>query len=284
MQRPEPGRLAVAVALHDVSPATWPECEAILAMLDETGAGPLSLLVVPHFHYRAPVTADRGFRRAMDDRLARGDELVLHGMHHVDAEPPPRTLRGFVERRLLTRSEGEFAALSAHGAAWRLARGIAMFDALGWPLHGFVPPAWLASEGARSAIAQCGHRFMYMTVRRGIHRLPGWQLEPTANLCYSPDSALRRLYSRLAIRNELRHAKRMSLLRISLHPQDSRVPGVVAHWRRLVVEALAQRRAVTKHAWVSSQVLPDAVAPGSSPTAAPRERASGRAAPARAMS
>src|SRR4051794_23039030 len=58
MQRREPQPGAVAIALHDVSPATWRECRALLAMLDATGAGPLSLLVVPHYHYRAPITAD----------------------------------------------------------------------------------------------------------------------------------------------------------------------------------------------------------------------------------
>lgn len=251
-------------------------------MLDATGAGPLSLLVVPHYHYRAPITADRAFRNAMDERLARGDELVLHGFHHVDAAPPPRTLRAFVERRLLTRAEGEFAALSSHGASWRLARGIAMFDALGWPLHGFVPPAWLASIAARAAITQCANRLRYMTVRNGIYRLPGWQFERTANLCYSPDSALRRLYSALAIRAELRRARRTPLLRLSLHPQDARVPRVLAHWQRLVTEALGERRPVTKHAWVASVRLPDEPAPTASGDSL--ERASSHAAPARATS
>ena len=282
MQPPDCAPSAVAIALHDVSPATWRESEALLAMLDSIGAGPLSLLVVPHYHYRAPVAADRAFRAAMDERLARGDELVLHGFHHVDAEPTPRTLRGFVERRLLTRSEGEFAALSLHAASWRLARGIALFDELGWPLHGFVPPAWLASAAARTAISQREDRLHYMTVRSGIYRLPGWQLERTANLCYSPDSAVRRLYSVLAIRNELRRARRTPLLRLSLHPQDARVPGVLAHWQRLVVEALAERRPVTKHEWVASVRQPGELAPpvrGDS-----RERASLHAAPARAMS
>jgi len=280
MQRPESERGAVAIALHDVSPATWRECQALLAMLDATGAGPLSLLVVPHYHYRVPITEDLAFRNAMDERLARGDELVLHGFHHVDAEPPPRTLRGFVERRLLTRSEGEFAALPLDAAKGRLARGIAMFDALGWPLHGFVPPAWLASAAARTAITQCANRLRYMTVRKGIYRLPGWQFERTANLCYSPDTAMRRLYSALAIRNELRRARRMPLLRLSLHPQDARVPDVIAHWQRLVVEALGERRPMTKHAWVTSVRQPDELAPPVS--GGPRQPASASGAAVRA--
>src|SRR5204863_9594468 len=115
--------------------------------------------------------------------------------------------------------------------------------------------------------------------------LPGWQLERTANLCYSPDTGVRRLYSRLAIRNELRRARRMPLLRLSLHPQDARVPAVLAHWQRLVVEALAERRPVTKHAWAASVRQPGGLAPsaiGDPAESAPVIAAPVLAAPARA--
>jgi predicted deacetylase len=252
MRHPELRDPAVAIALHDVSPATWRECSVLLGMLDDVGATPLTLLVVPDYHFEAPVLADPAFCHAMDARLARGDELVLHGMHHVDTEPSPRTLRGYVERRLLTRAEGEFAALAFETAAARIAKGVALFRMLGWPLYGFVPPAWLANDASRTALARCGHSFTYMTVRSGIHRLPDWQFARTANLCYSPDSVLRRAYSRLAIASELRRARRTPLLRISLHPQDAREPVVLAHWQRLIADAFATRRAVTKHAWVES--------------------------------
>jgi len=275
---------AVAIALHDVSPATWRECAVLLRMLDEIGATPLSLLVVPDYHFEAPVFADRAFCRTMDGLLARGDELVLHGMHHIDTEPPPRTLRGYVERRLLTRAEGEFAALPLEAAEARIAAGIELFRTLDWPLYGFVPPAWLASEASRRALARCGHSFSYMTVRRGIHRLPDWRFERTANLCYSPDGVLRRAYSRLAIADELRRARRTSLLRISLHPQDAREPIVLAHWRRLIADAIATRRAVTKHAWVESLRQP-LEAPRQPQRGEGRERASAAdAEPVRAVS
>lgn len=227
-------------------------------MLDDAGARPLSLLVIPNYHHRAPVRDDRAFQRAMDARLALGDELVLHGLFHVDAEPPPRTVRGFIERRVLTRSEGEFAALPMQAAAWRISQGVEMFKALGWPLHGFVPPAWLLSAPARAAFSRCGHPFSYVTSRRGIHRLPDWRFERTANLCYSPSSAPRRALSALAIRHELHHARDTPLLRISLHPQDARVPGVLRHWERLIGDALAHRRPLTKHQWVASLREPGA--------------------------
>jgi predicted deacetylase len=157
-----------------------------------------------------------------------------------------------------------------------------MFDRLGWPLAGFVPPAWLASPGTRAALARCHHRFTYVTVRSGIFHLPDWRFERTANLWYSPDSALRRAISRCAIAHELSRGRDVPLLRMSLHPQDARVRPVLDHWRRLVVGELAERRPVTKREWVrvrAPQWAPRAVEVPSGLAAQ-----DGRVSPARATS
>jgi predicted deacetylase len=241
---------SVAITVHDVAPATLPACRALLAMLDDVGASPLTLLVVPHYHYRSDALREPAFLRAMEARLARGDELALHGLFHLDDAPSPRDARGWFERRLLTRREGEFAALDEDAAAWRIRRGVAFFRSLDWPLAGFVPPAWLMSPGARRALSCAEHPFEYTTTRSGIYRLPDWRFERTANLCYSPDSALRRAVSACAIARESRRARGVALLRISLHPQDALVPVVMKHWRRLVVDALEEREPVTKRGWV----------------------------------
>ncbi|HET8877682.1 MAG TPA: polysaccharide deacetylase family protein [Casimicrobiaceae bacterium] len=248
----------MAIAIHDVSPATWRECRELLAMLDNAGAGPVTLLVIPRHHHRTSVLREHAFVRAMDARLARGDELVLHGYFHIDDAPAPRTLRQWFARRVLTRTEGEFAAIDAEAAASRIARGVALFDRLGWPLAGFAPPAWLLGDGARSALSHCAHAFEYVTVRSGIYHLPAWRFERTANLCYSPDSALRRAVSRAAIGHELRRANALPLLRISLHPQDVRGAGVLRHWQRLIADALAGRTPVTKCQWVRLFRAPEA--------------------------
>ena len=245
MQHPE--RKAVCIEIHDVAPATFGECEAILRMLDEAGATRLTLLVVPRFHHGAPISGDAGFARALDRRLARGDELVLHGYYHLDEEPPPRTLRGFVARRVLTRAEGEFAALDEDAATRRLDRGVASFAARGWPLHGFVPPAWRLGASARAALARCDHRFEYVALRGGVYRLPQWRYAKSATLCYSPDRAWRRALSRTLIRRELARARDLACLRLSIHPQDARVPQVMAHWRALVDQALSERVPCTQH-------------------------------------
>jgi predicted deacetylase len=238
----------VCIELHDVAPATWRECESILRMLDDAGATRLTLLVVPRFHRGAAIGEDAALARALDARLARGDELVLHGYYHVDEAPPPRTVRGFVARRVLTRAEGEFAALCEDAAAQRLARGVAAFFARGWPLHGFVPPAWLLGPAARAALARCDHRFEYVALRGGVFRLPQWRYAKSATLCYSPDRAWRRALSRTLIRGELARSRGLACLRLSIHPQDARVPAVMDHWRALVDAALRERAPCTQQA------------------------------------
>jgi predicted deacetylase len=249
--RPRDTRRLVSVEIHDVAPATWPECESVLRLLDELGARSLTLLVVPYYHRGRPVQSDTRFVRALERRLERGDELTLHGYYHIDDQPPPRTVRGYVQRRMLTRTEGEFAAIDEETAAWRLARGVETFVNLDWPLYGFVPPAWLLGDAARRAIARCGHAFEYVSVKSGVYRLPDWRFARSANVSYSPDRAWRRAMSRVLIRRELLRARSMPLLRLSIHPQDARVPEVMEHWRDMVSEALAFRAPVTKHQWTS---------------------------------
>ena len=82
---------ALCVALHDVAPETWPQCAALLDLLDGLGVSPLTLLVVPDWHARGRIDADAGFVRAIEHRRARGDEIALHGYFHRDDAPPPRT-------------------------------------------------------------------------------------------------------------------------------------------------------------------------------------------------
>jgi len=242
----------VCVSVHDVAPATWPQCQRLLEMLDTIGPLPVTLLVVPDFHHAGTVADHAPFVRAIETRLARGDEVALHGYFHLDECPPPRTPGSWIARRILTRSEGEFAALDESEARRRIDDGLEMMRRLGWPVYGFVAPAWLLGAGARAAIAQ--FPLLYTTTRNHLYRLPDWQAASAPTLTYSARSGWRRALSRTIVEAQLVATRSQPLLRIALHPVDARHDTVLRHWREIVTRALSERLPVTKAAWAAASV------------------------------
>jgi hypothetical protein len=245
----------VCVSVHDVAPATWTQCERLLGMLDAIGPLPVTLLVVPDFHRASAVDTSAAFMRAIEARLARGDEVALHGYYHLDESAPPRTAADWVRRRVLTQCEGEFAALAAGEARRRLEQGLEMMRRLGWPIHGFVAPAWLLGAAARAAVAQFPLR--YTTTRGGVYRLPDWAYESATALTYSVRTRWRRAMSVGLIEAQLLAARSQPLLRLALHPADARHDGVIAHWRDLITRTLRARLPLTKAAWAAAQLGAD---------------------------
>jgi uncharacterized protein len=250
-------RRAVCISVHDVAPATWPRCARLLSMIDECRAGPVTLLVVPDYHHGGRIDAYPAFARAIEARLARGDEVALHGYYHEDDAPPPRAPLGWIERRVLTQSEGEFAALDAAEALARLERGAAVMESLRWPVRGFVAPGWLLGPGARIALSRLagGAGFAYTTTRGGLYRLPDWQYTFSPSLVCTVRSAWRRSMSQALNAATFAAARRGRLLRLSLHPVDAEHPDVMAQWRGWIERALEQHAPATKLQWVTAAGL-----------------------------
>ncbi len=235
---------ALCIALHDVAPATWPQCQDLLALLDDLGAPPLTLLAVPDFHGRGGFEAAPAIAAALRARQARGDAIALHGLRHRDEGPPPRTPADWLRRRMLTAGEGEFAALDSAAVALRVADGCARFSRLGFAIDGCVPPAWLASAGARQALRASGLR--WTSSRGALHDLVEDRILPAPCLTASPRSAWRRSISRVWLRSLLRATRASPLLRVGLHPDDALYPSLRATWRSVLQELLAARTALTK--------------------------------------
>ncbi len=243
---------SLCVSLHDVAPATWPACERVLDAIAQRARTrvPVALLVVPR--YRGVDSAlDRGFLRAIEARVALGDELVLHGHTHVDDAAlsgwasPIEVLR----RRVYTASEGEFSALARGEALRRIEAGLAWFAARGWPVRGFVAPAWLMSDGTREALGETA--LAYASTRTELLLLPGGQRIAAPSLVYSTRRPWRRAAS-LRFNPALAWLCRSSaVLRLALHPADAQYGDVRASWQDLLQVALATRRARTEGALVS---------------------------------
>ncbi|HXQ64170.1 MAG TPA: polysaccharide deacetylase family protein, partial [Steroidobacteraceae bacterium] len=230
-----------AVSVHDVAPATWPDCARLLELL-----APLevrtTLLVVPHYHGGCRADADPGFATALRERVVDGDEVVVHGYYHRDTGPVPRSPLDWGRRRLYTAREGEFGALADDEALARLRAGRDMIAAMGFEPRGFVAPAWLLGPGAWRALRASG--FHYTCTRDALVPLAGAPARRVAapSLVYSARSRLRRAVSKRWNTQRLRSLSAAPRVRAALHPADARHPAVLGHWRELLEQLAGARR------------------------------------------
>lgn len=234
----------LCIVLHDVAPETWPRCQSLLAMLDEIGASPATLLVVPDFHGHGRVDESPEFLRALARRCARGDEIALHGYFHRDDSRAPRSPVAWLRRRVLTSGEGEFSELSAEVAASRLRAGVGLLASVGWSVAGFVAPAWLASAGTGAALRDSGLR--WTSSHTALIDLRTGRRIMAPCLTASPRSAWRRSASIAWLRAGAWLTSRAAVVRVGLHPADADHPELIACWRSVIVKLLAERQPITK--------------------------------------
>ena len=234
---------ALCVSIHDVAPATWPDCRRVIAAVHAVAPIPLTLLVVPYWH-RLPQFASLQCHAELSSMQAAGHELALHGYTHLDEGPAPHHWTERFRRRVLTRSEGEFAALDKCAAHQRLQAGAAWFAERNWPLAGFVAPAWMMSPGSCEALAAMS--FSYMTNYGGINLLPQFQGLRAPALVYSTRHRAGDALLRSAMTLCAASQSQAPLMRIALHPADVRRPENLRHAQRLIARALRERTAMTK--------------------------------------
>lgn len=239
------------LVLHDVAPQTWPDYQTFVEAVDALGSIPMTWLVVPDFHKRNPLACATEFRHMLDRRLQRGDELVLHGFYHLDDSPPPHSLKDYVMRRIYTH-EGEFSTLDQATARQRLEDGIALFQRFGWPLAGFVAPAWLMSLGTRQALSTLP--LAYTSGPRHLYRLPDFTPIAAPGLVWSARSGWRRGLSKGVCNLQLSRMQEAAVIRLGLHPVDMRHDLSRRFWMQTLQQLLYQGRTpLTKSAWLAGR-------------------------------
>lgn len=242
---------SLLLVLHDVAPQTWPDYQAFVEAVDTLGTVPMTWLVVPNFHKHNDLDAHPEFRRLLSRRVARGDELALHGYFHCDEGPIPTTPRDWFMRRIYTH-EGEFYDLPLEAALARLRAGIEVFHRYNWPLQGFVAPAWLMSEGTRQALRQLPLR--YTSDSQHLIRLPDFTAIDAPGLVWSARSAWRRGLSRLVSEQREQRWRQAPVIRLGLHPVDMRHEFSRHYWLQLLKRLLDEGRVpMTKANWLAQQ-------------------------------
>jgi len=262
-------RPLACVVVHDVADATLDACERLRAAIADVATVPITWLAVPRYHHAAPT--DR-LEHWLGERSRAGDELALHGWTHLD-DGTPRGLVDRVRRDVYTRREGEFWALDTDEAARRLAAGCAWFDANGWPLAGFVAPAWLLGRAAWQAVRM--QPFQYTATLRHLHLLPEGRRLTSQSIVYSTSSTWRRASSVGWARIVAVQVRSNPLLRLELHPRDADHAGVRRSWQRILAATLREREAVTVadacvRLRAAPMAAPDAGASASASATAPR--------------
>lgn len=239
------------LVLHDVAPQTWADYQPFVEAVDQLGGVPMTLLVVPDFHHHDALAAQPQFCRTLENRIALGDELALHGFFHADDGPPPNTPWEYFMRRIYT-WEGEFYRLTEREAFERLGHGLDVFARQGWPVEGFVAPAWLMSEGTKRALRQLP--LSYTSDTQHLYRLPDFDAVRAPGLVWSAGSAWRRGASRLISDWRLKKWAREGSVRLGLHPVDMRHPYSRQYWLDTLGQLLEKGwQPVTKHQWLAQQ-------------------------------
>ena len=236
-------RRTIAVALHDIEPATFERCALIRDWLDDHGVDRVTLLVIParDLHpvgERAPRMSDW-----LSERRSAGDSIAQHGFQHER----PRG-RGFSRSALLrtpARRTGEFVGLGAEETRRAVNAGWRVLKLAGVEPDGFVAPAYAYTPALRRVLPT---RFRWWADLLGVHRpaahsrgecghlrAPAWGMGSSGRLQRTLSPALIRAGGMLA----------GETLRLDLHPADLQHPRHMIALEWVLAHAAPRRDAIT---------------------------------------
>lgn len=235
---PSPDRILLA-SIHDVSPRFESEVDRLLELLQPHVGERVAMLVVPNHWGDAPIRPGSSFASRLRGWADGGIEIFLHGYFHSD-QTRQQHARDRLRASLMTAREGEFLGLSREAAAARIGQGRALIESvIGRRVDGFIAPAWLYSDGARQALADCA-----MPLAEDHFRVwspvTGKQLAGGPVITWASRTPMR-LASSLAVAAALRHVP-LKVLRVGVHPPDSRHPLLLRSIERTIRTAANNRR------------------------------------------
>ncbi len=247
---PSPSGRAIVVSIHDVSPHTQPACERILADIGTLGVDACSLLVIPDHHRRGHFLDDAAFCAWLGELGKRGHETVIHGYFHERARRDGESAVQKMTTRFYTADEGEFYDIDRVTALSLVSKARDEFRKIGLDPRGFIAPAWLLGAEAEAALREL--KIEYTTRLGSVLDLRSGIAHRSQSLVWSVRSGWRRATSRVWNAFLFQRLAANPLMRISIHPVDIEHAAIWRQIRTLIARALADRKALTYHAWLTS--------------------------------
>ena len=244
-------RRTIAVALHDIEPATFERCALIRDWLDEHGMDRVTLLVIPARDLHPLAERSPEMVSWLIERARGGDAIAQHGFQHLRprgrAGGPYQSLRTLGADR-----ESEFVGLDAHETRRAVDAGRRVLKLAGIEPRGSVAPGYAYTPALRRTL---GERFHWWAALLGLHRRPAGRVadQPTprtlAPLARGPPIACQSS-------GRLRHALSPALLRagalvsgatlrLDLHPSDLDDPSHMLALEWVIRRSVSRREAVT---------------------------------------
>jgi predicted deacetylase len=217
--RPEPlatGRLAVA--LHDIEPATFERCALIRDWLEDHGVDRVTLLVIPARDLHPLGERSPEMTSWLIDRRMAGDSIAQHGFQHEQLRRA--TVSRHTVLRARSRRSAEFVGLDGEETRRAVNAGWRVLKLAGIEPDGFVAPAYAYTPALRRLLPS---RFRWWAGLMHVHRLsvvanedrrrmlsPAWGMSTTSPLRRALSPPLIRAGGLLA----------GGTLRLDLHPAD----------------------------------------------------------------
>ena len=242
-------RRSIAVALHDIEPATYQRCALIRDWLDDHGVDRVTLLVIPARDLHPLGERSPEMTSWLAERLRAGDWIAQHGFRHERLRPlplAPSTLAGSHRHR-----SAEFVGLDSSETRRSLDAGWRVLKLAGLEPAGFVAPAYAYTP---ALLAELPRRFRWWAGRLQLHLRPSGARHASL-LAPAWDAgergAWRRLLSPALVRAGGLCGGRT--LRLDVHPADLENPR-----HMLALECVLQRAARRREAITYDELLREA--------------------------
>jgi predicted deacetylase len=215
---------AIAVAVHDVEPATFERCALIRDWLDDHGVERVTLLVIPApdlhpFNERRPDMVEW-----LAECQSRGDAIAQHGFQHRRSAAAPRR----------SNPAAEFLGLDADETRRAVEAGRRVLRLAGVRPRGFVAPAYAYTDALRETLASSFEWWASLVRVHHSARSATTRSTLSPALTLGTSSAVKRLASPWLVRAGALAAG--DLLRLDLHPADLDHPRHIG-----AVEGVLQR-------------------------------------------